>query len=74
MERMMDWMDNLQHDGRFHWSETLDSCAFVPDGSLMPDTEHMLFMPGPIRGHQGMLMDMHNFENEAYMHHFRAGH
>lgn len=70
----MDWMDELEHSGRFHWSAALDSCIFVPDDSLLPDTEHMLFMQGPIRDQRGTLMDMRDLENEAYMHHFSTGH
>ena len=73
MDHMMNWMDSIEHHGQFHWNENMDSCEFVPDSPMAPDTEHMIFTYGNIKGHNGMMMDMHHLNYDGYMHHFQTG-
>lgn len=73
MNHMMNWMDSIEHHGQFHWSENMDSCEFVPDSPMEPDTEYMILIYGNIRSYNGMLMDMHHLDYDGYMYHFQTG-
>ena len=73
MDHMMEWMDSIHYSGHFQWNGAMDSCQFIMDSSLMPNTDHMMFMYGDVKGHNGMMMDMHNLEYDGYMYHFRTG-
>jgi len=53
MDHMMDWMDNIQHDGEFRWNNGMDTCVFVPDSTMMPNTDYMMFMNGDVHSHNG---------------------
>ena len=37
---MMTWLDSIDMDGSFVWNNSLDSCEFIPDSTLMPNTEY----------------------------------
>ena len=73
MNHMMNWMDSIEQHGRFHWNAARDSCEFIPDSLLAPNTEHMVFMYGAVRSHSGMMMDMNQFQYDGYMNHFQTG-
>jgi hypothetical protein len=73
MNHMMDWMDSIEYHGQFYWNENMDSCRFVPDSTLMPNTDYMLFLYGNIKSHNGMMMDRHHLDYDGYMYHFRTG-
>lgn len=73
MDHMMDWMDSIQYPGHFQWNGAMDSCQFIMDSPLMPNTDHMMFMYGDVKGHNGMMMDMHHLDYDGYMYHFRTG-
>jgi len=73
MDDMMDWMDSIEYHGRFHWNENMDSCRFVPDSSLMPNTDYMLFLYGDLHSHDGMMMDRHHLDYDGFMYHFQTG-
>lgn len=73
MDHMDDWLDDISHHGEFHWNDLHDSCAFVPDNPLMPNTEYMLMLRGAVQGQHGMFMDLDDFENDAFTHRFHTG-
>ena len=73
MDHMMEWMDSIHYSGHFQWNGAMDSCQFIMDPPLMPNTDHMMFMYGDIKGHNGMIIDMHDLEYDGYMYHFRTG-
>ena len=58
MGHMMDWMDTIQMTGSFHWDEDLDSCWFVPDSNLHPNTDYIYFMYGHMAGQNGMMWNV----------------
>ena len=73
MDHMMEWMDSIQYPGHFNWNSAMDSCQFIMDSPLMPNTDHMMFMYGDVKSHGGMMMDMHGLEYDGEMYHFRTG-
>ncbi len=73
MDHMMNWMDSIQHDGAFHWNGSMDTCVFVPDSTMMPSTDYMMFMNGDIHAHNGEMMNMSQLEYDGHMIHFTTG-
>lgn len=54
---MMSWMDSIQTPGDVYWNGALDSCEFMPDSSLMNNTEYLcLLNEGAMQGHHGGMM------------------
>lgn len=72
MDHMMQWMDSIQYNGQWHWNTNRDSCWFDPDSSLMPDTDHMIYLYGNMRSHDGMMMDIDTMQYGGPMYHFRT--
>ncbi len=72
MDHMMGWMDDIEHSGNFNWNNSLDSCEFIPDSTMMHNTEYMLFINGEVYGRNGMKMDFELFDDDAFQHHFRT--
>lgn len=72
MDHMMDWLDSIEISGDFDWNDMLDSCTFVADSTLMPNTDCMMYLYGDVRGRNGMMMDMSNFQYGGHMVHFRT--
>ena len=70
MDHMMNWLDSINLDGQFTWSGGLDSCQFLPDSSLMPGTEYMIFLIGNVSGQQGGMMGMEHLHYGGHMIHF----
>jgi hypothetical protein len=72
MGHMMEWMDSIDYDGRWHWNERRDSCWFDPDSTLMSDADHMIYLYGPVRSHDGMAMVTDRMMYGGPMYHFRT--
>ena len=73
MGHMMNWMDSIQHEGEFHWNDEMDSCVFIPDSSMMPNTDYMMFMNGDVHSQNGMTMNMSQMQYDGHMIHFTTG-
>jgi hypothetical protein len=57
MDHMMDWMDSIEIAGEFHWNDVMDSCEFVPDSALHPNTDYLcLLYESGMRGPHGGMM------------------
>jgi len=57
MDRMMDWMDSIEIAGEFRWNEVMDSCEFMPDSAMHPNTDYLcLLNEGEMRGYHGGMM------------------
>jgi hypothetical protein len=72
MGHMMDWLDSIEYLGDFDWNDRLDSCTFVADSTLMPNTDCMLYIYGDVRGRNGMMMEMNSYRYGGAMTHFRT--
>ena len=72
MGHMMEWMDSIGYDGRWHWNERRDSCWFDPDSTLLSDADHMIYLYGPVRSHDGTAMMMDRMMYGGPMFHFRT--
>lgn len=72
MGHMMNWLDSIDFEGEFDWNEMLDSCTFVADSTLMPNTDCMMYLYGDVRGRNGMMMDMSSYQYGGQMVHFRT--
>lgn len=72
MGHMMNWLDSIDFEGEFDWNEMLDSCTFVADSTLMPNTDCMMYIYGDVRGLNGMMMNMNNNQYGGKMVHFRT--
>lgn len=73
MGQMMGWMDEFEQGGVYHWNDNMDSCQFVPDDTLMPMTDYMIFLNGDVHCADGHLMDMHHLDYDGHMTQFRTG-
>jgi len=69
MDHMMNWIDSIHISGEFHWNESGDSCLYIP-GTMVPDTDYMIYINGDIMSHDGNMMDMHHLDYEGHMYHF----
>lgn len=57
MDHMMSWMDSIEFAGEFHWNNVMDSCEFIPDSAMHPNTDYLcLLYEGGMRGHHGGMM------------------
>jgi len=72
MGHMMEWMDSIEYDGHWHWNERRDSCWFDPDSTLSPDADHMIYLYGSVRSHDGTAMMMDRMMYGGPMFHFRT--
>jgi hypothetical protein len=72
MGHMIDWLEEFECDGLFHWDEGMDSCEFIPDSMLLSESEYMIFLFGDVRSDDGVVMDMHHLEYDGYMVHFKT--
>jgi hypothetical protein len=72
MDHMMQWMDSVEYSGQWHWNAVKDSCWFVSDSMLFPDADHMIYMYGTVRSHDGMIMDMDSMQFGGPMIHFHT--
>lgn len=72
MDHMMQWMDSVEYSGQWHWNTAKDSCWFVSDSMLFPDADHMIYMYGTVRSHDGIMMDMDTMQFGGPMYHFRT--
>jgi hypothetical protein len=72
MDHMMRWMDSVEYTGQWYWNATKDSCWFVADSMLKPDADHMLYLYGTMRSHQGTMMNMDTMQYGGPMYHFRT--
>lgn len=78
---MMDWMDSIHITGEFHWNGQMDSCQFVPDSAMAPNTEYMIFMneggmmdmDGSMMNHGNGMMNMGNNDDGYHTYHFTTG-
>ncbi|MEW5796040.1 MAG: Ig-like domain-containing protein [Candidatus Zixiibacteriota bacterium] len=57
-EQMMQWLDSLHIAGRFLWNESFDSCTYRPDSAMPVGTDHMIFLFGPMKSREGVMMNM----------------
>ncbi len=73
--RMVDWMDSIQTPGMFFWNSDLDSCAFLPDEPLDPNTEYLCVLEETgMRDHHGHMIGGDDHDDEGYhMFGFRTG-
>jgi len=72
MDHMMDWMNNSEYGGHFEWNHELDSCRFIPDSIMAPNTNYMIYMRGDIKSRGGMMMNMSGTDYDGYMYHFHT--
>lgn len=64
---MMSWMDSIQTPGDMHWNSTLDSCEFMPDSSLMNNTEYLcLLNESAMQGNHGSIMGGANHGDDGF--------
>ena len=72
---MMTWMDSIHTPGEFHWNESLDSCEFVPDSTLMGATEYLCVLyEGGMQGRHGGMMGGEGHNDDGYhMYGFETG-
>lgn len=71
---MMNWMDSIQWQGQFYWNTNRDSCVFVPDSSLWPETDYMIMIvEKEIMGHNGHGMHMGHNDDGYHYFHFTTG-
>jgi hypothetical protein len=73
MDHMIEWISNIEHPGEFHWNENMTECVFRPGAGFSPHTDYMIFFEGDVQSHGGMMMDMHHFQYDGLMIHFRTG-
>lgn len=73
MDHMMEWMTDIEYHGEFHWSDDMTECVFRLGAGFAPDTDYMIYLEGDVRSHGGQMMDMHNFQYDGLMIHFRTG-
>ncbi|MCB2229886.1 Ig-like domain-containing protein [bacterium] len=73
MDHMMDWMDSIQYHWEYHWNDDMDTCLFIPDSALMPNTDYMMFLSGDVHGHNGEMMNMQQMQYDGHMVHFTTG-
>jgi hypothetical protein len=74
MDHMYDWLDSIQWHGDFHWNGDLDSCYFMPDSLLLPQTDYMFMLFGDIRGMNGHQMRMGaDSDADSLICHFTTG-
>jgi len=73
MDHMMDWMDSIQHNGTFHWNGGMDTCVFVLDSTMMPNTDYMMFMNGDVHSYMGEKMNMSQLQYDGHMSQFTTG-
>ncbi len=72
MDHMMDWMDSIHISGEFQWNESMDSCQFTP-GTMMSNTEYLIYMNGDIMSQDSTMMDMSQIEYDSCMFRFTTG-
>ena len=72
MDHMMQWMDSIEYSGQWYWNTPKDSCWFVADSMFIPDADHMVYLYGTLRSHEGMMMDMDDMQYGGPMYHFHT--
>lgn len=72
MDHMLRWMDSVEYSGQWHWNATRDSCWFVADSMLIPDTDHMIYLYGTMQSYDGAMMNMDTMQYGGPMYHFRT--
>ncbi|MFZ1682893.1 MAG: Ig-like domain-containing protein [Candidatus Zixiibacteriota bacterium] len=72
MDHMMQWLDSIQYPGQWHWNGVRDSCWFVPDSLLLPNANHMIYLYGSMRSHDGMMMNTDSMSYGGPMYHFHT--
>jgi hypothetical protein len=71
---MRNWIDSIEWGGDFHWNENRDSCEFVPDSALHPDTDYMIMInENGMMGHNGRGMHMGHNDDGYHYYHFQTG-
>jgi len=70
MGHMMQWIDSIQYDGQLHWNRTMDSCWFLADSGLMPNSSQMMYLYEGVKGQNGHMMVMDTMQYGGYMDHF----
>lgn len=73
MTHMMSWMDSIAFPGQFMWNDSLDSCSFVPDTTLMPNTDHMMLFYGDLMDRQGHARHMQEMPVDSVIWRFVTG-
>jgi hypothetical protein len=48
----------------------MDSCVFMPDSAMMPNTDYMMFLNGDVHSQGGMMMNMSQMQYDGHMIHF----
>jgi len=72
---MLDWVDSIHSGGSFHWNSTHDSCEFVPDPLLDPNTEYICLLNQDEMQHHigGMMGRIHHGDDGLQMFGFTTG-
>lgn len=66
-DHMMNWIDSIEAPGQFHWNTALDSCRFVPDSDLSPNTDYLcLYYEGGMMGRHGGMMGGTGHDDSGY--------
>jgi hypothetical protein len=67
VDSMMIWMDSIQFGGRFSWNNGLDTCVFVPDSELTPNTDYVVFFGGDVLCQNGVRMELEQLQYGGYI-------
>lgn len=68
---MMEWMRSESFPGHFQWNSSRDSCLFLPDSSLMHQTQHMIYMGREMESmHKDGMMGHGEMMGEDFISHF----
>ena len=74
-DHMTNWIDSIATPGTFHWNAALNSCEFVPDATLMPETDYLcLIYEDGMHDHHGGMMGGSGSSDVSYqLVHFHTG-
>lgn len=73
MGHMMQWLSEIDLPGEFGWNEGRDTCWFYPDSTMTPQQDYLIYLSGDIHDHHGAKMNMHHYQYDGPMIHFRTG-
>ncbi len=71
---MMNWMDSIQITGTFNWNNNFDSCEFMPDSTMLSNTDYMMLMyEGGMMNQSGGMMQMNHGDDGYHTYQFMTG-